>query len=102
LTLFWLLVSGLWSLVAGFEVSGTRFQPSRRPKKRPVKSKKKLCHFGVVSYESFRDSCFVFFKSEIRNPKSKIEGLASGFWPLVSGLLSLVSRFQVTDDRQRF
>jgi hypothetical protein len=37
-----------------FRVSGVRFQPSRRPKKRPVKSKEKLCHFGVVSYEHRR------------------------------------------------
>jgi len=29
-----------------------RCQPSRRPKKRPVKSKKKLCYFGVVSYKA--------------------------------------------------
>jgi hypothetical protein len=28
-----------------------RYRPRRRPKKRPVKSKKKLCHFGVVLYK---------------------------------------------------
>jgi hypothetical protein len=34
--------AGYWFLDAGTQISGIRCQPSRRPKKQPVKSKKKL------------------------------------------------------------
>jgi len=42
-------------------------QPSRRQKKRPVKSKKKLCHFGVVSYKITKTASATTKPYTIRN-----------------------------------